>query len=227
MSTYTRRLIAVLIVLAAVVPCCFAATSCNAGRKIDVGGYSLWMRSQGVGSPTVVFESGGGDDSSVWSDLEPVIRERARVRTVVYDRADLGKSGSNPHPYHIEAESRALGRALAKCGIRGLIVVVSHSYGGFISEILAPKDKRIQGLVLIDANIPSFQNEKIAVNLSARYTPLAQKLIKEKARPGRSYCVRIKPIQLPHAICGMCNSLWACTSSTSPRSVAGLILPMR
>ena len=36
------------------------------GDRIDVGGYSLWMQRSGEGSPTVVFESGLGDDASRW-----------------------------------------------------------------------------------------------------------------------------------------------------------------
>jgi len=75
------------------------------GRKVNVGGYALWMQSRGHGTPTVVFESGGGEDSSEWSNIEPVIRERAKVRTVVYDRAGLGKSDPNPQPYRIEDEA--------------------------------------------------------------------------------------------------------------------------
>ena len=57
------------------------------GRKVDVGGYALWMQSRGSGTPTIVFESGGGEDSNEWSNIEPVIRDRAKVRTVIYDRA--------------------------------------------------------------------------------------------------------------------------------------------
>jgi pimeloyl-ACP methyl ester carboxylesterase len=63
---------------------------------------------------------------------------------------------------------------------------VAHSYGGFISEILASKDKRVKGLVLVDANIPSFFDDREAAAISARYTPLAEDLIKEKSELGRN-----------------------------------------
>ena len=144
------------------------------------------MQSRGDGSPTVVFESGGGEDSSEWSNIEAIIRERAKVRTVVYDRAGLGKSDPNPRPYRVEDESVALRRALDQCEIRGPIILVAHSYGGFISEIVASEDKRVKGLVLVDANIPSFFDDKEATALSARYTPLAEELIKEKPELGRN-----------------------------------------
>ena len=166
--------------------CGDAVADCGVGQKVDVGGYALWIRSQGKGNPTVVFESGGGEDSSEWSNIEPVIQERANIRTVVYDRTGLGKSDPNPQPYRIGDEVTALRRALHQCDIDGAIIIVAHSYGGFISEILASQDKRVKGLVLVDANIPSFFDDKEATAISARYTPLAEDLIKDNPGLGRN-----------------------------------------
>jgi pimeloyl-ACP methyl ester carboxylesterase len=181
------RIIAALALLIVVSWCSDAvAADCSNGQKVDVGGYALWMRSQGQGSPTIVFESGGGEDSSEWSSIEPIIRGRGKVRTVVYDRAGLGNSDVNPRPYRIQDEATALRRALDQCDIKGPILLVPHSYGGFISEILASEDKRVKGLVMVDANIPSFFSDNEAAALSARYTPLAEDLIKEKPGLGRN-----------------------------------------
>lgn len=180
------RIISTLVLSITVFWCSDAGADCSVGRKVDVGGYALWMHSRGDGAPTVVFESGGGEDSSEWSNIEPVIRERAKVRTVVYDRAGLGKSDPDPRPYRIEDEGTALRRALDQCEIRGPVILVAHSYGGFISEILASENKQVKGLVLVDANIPSFFDDKEAAAISARYTPLAEDLIKEKPGLGRN-----------------------------------------
>ncbi len=179
------RLIATVVLSITMFGCRDAVADCI-GQKVDVGGYALWMQSRGHGTPTVVFESGGGEDSSEWSNIEPVIRERAKVRTVVYDRAGLGKSDPNPRPYRIEDEATALRHALDQCDIHGAILLVAHSYGGFISEILASEDKQVKGLVLVDANIPSFFDDKEAAVISARYTPLAEDLIKENPDLGRN-----------------------------------------
>lgn len=116
------RIIVSLVVFAILECCAAVANNCTLGRKVDVGGYELWMQSKGDGTSTVVFESGGGEDSSEWSNVEPVIRERAKVRTVVYDRAGLGKSDPNPRPYRIEEEGTALRRALDQCDIHGPII---------------------------------------------------------------------------------------------------------
>ena len=178
--------IAAMLVLSEALFCCSNAMADCAGRKVDVGGYALWVQSRGDGVPAIVFESGGGEDSSEWSSIEADIRERAQVKTVVYDRAGLGKSDSDPRPYRIEDEGTALRRALDQCGIQGPIVLVAHSYGGFISELVASEDKRVKGLVLVDANIPSYFDDKEAAAISARYTPLAEDLIKKKPALGRN-----------------------------------------
>jgi len=65
-------------------------------RFIDVGGYKLRLQVSGVGSPTVVFDSGLGDSLEPWSE---VFSEIARfTRVVAYDRAGLGKSDPGPTP---------------------------------------------------------------------------------------------------------------------------------
>jgi pimeloyl-ACP methyl ester carboxylesterase len=178
------RLIATLVLSITMFWCGDAVADCLGG-KVNVGGYALWMQSRGHGTPTVVFESGGGEDSREWSNIEPVIRERAKVRTVVYDRAGLGKSDPNPRPYRIEDEGTALRRALDQCVIHGPIILVAHSYGGFISEIVASEDKRVKGLVLVDANIPSFFDDKEAAVIAARYGPLAEALERDKPDAAR------------------------------------------
>ena len=140
-------------------------------QRVDVGGYHLWMQVAGAGSPTVVFESGGGDSSSVWSPLEGAVRSRLSVSTVLYDRAGLGKSEAKPGPYHVDDEVTALRTALTASGVRGPIVLVAHSYGGFVSLLTAAVDPRVAGLVLVDGNIPGFFDEAEVDGLLARFTP--------------------------------------------------------
>jgi pimeloyl-ACP methyl ester carboxylesterase len=162
---------------------CFAA-GLNAqvtSRKVDVGGYGIWMQVAGEGKPTVVFESGGGDDSSVWAKIEPEIRQQCQVRTVVYDRAGLGKSDPKPGPYRIEDEAAALQRALDAFGIRGPILLVAHSYGGFVSTLVAAHGPRVAGMVLVDANLAGFFDDAEVQRLLAKYSPQFDAL--RQARP--------------------------------------------
>jgi pimeloyl-ACP methyl ester carboxylesterase len=147
-----------------------AASAACAPDRVDVGGYKIWMQVQGSGEPTVVFESGGGDDSSVWAGVEPKIRALG-VRTVVYDRAGLGQSDLNPAPYSIDGEARALETALDRCDVRGPIVLVSHSYGGFVSMIVAASDPRVAGVVFVDANLTNYFDDAEIARLLAQYRP--------------------------------------------------------
>jgi pimeloyl-ACP methyl ester carboxylesterase len=131
----------------------------------------LWSEIRGDGSPTVVFEAGGGEDSSVWSDLEPEVRRREAVRTFVYDRAGLGRSAPTEPPYGIDDEADALRRELDRHGIAAPVVLVAHSYGGFVATLVAAADERIAGIVLVDANLASFMDDAQLEKLLATYRP--------------------------------------------------------
>jgi pimeloyl-ACP methyl ester carboxylesterase len=141
----------------------------------------LWSSVHGAGSPTVVFEAGGGEDSSVWADLEPKVRRRHEVRTMLYDRAGLGRSAPTPPPYHIDDEAEALRRELDRQGIAAPVVLVAHSYGGFVATLVAATDARIAGLVLVDANLASFFDEAQLQKVLDTYRPQYDAL--EQAAP--------------------------------------------
>jgi pimeloyl-ACP methyl ester carboxylesterase len=146
-----------------------AAAACDQDRA-DIGGYALWMHVAGEGPMTVVFESGGGENSSAWAGVEPAVRALG-VRTVLYDRAGLGRSDPASSPYSVVQEAEALSTALTACGVEGPIVIASHSYGGFITALVAAADPRVAGVVLIDANIGDYFDEAAAQRVVARFTP--------------------------------------------------------
>jgi pimeloyl-ACP methyl ester carboxylesterase len=140
-------------------------------QMVDVGGRSLSMRIEGKGTPTIVFESGGGNDGSVWASIAADVRRRHDVRTVIYDRAGLGASDPAPLPYTIDDDAAALVTALDRAGVRGDVVLVAHSYGGYIATLVAASDPRIAGLVLVDAGIPGDLDEAGVERTLARYRP--------------------------------------------------------
>jgi pimeloyl-ACP methyl ester carboxylesterase len=152
-----------------------AALDSCAGAAIDIGGRTLWAELSGTGAVTVVFETGNGADSSVWSDLAAQVRA-AGARTFLYDRAGTGRSAPDPRPYAIDNEAEALRSLLSRCGVEGPVVLAAHSYGGFISQLLAARGDRkdafrIAGLVLVDANIPAFFTGAEVNAILARYRP--------------------------------------------------------
>lgn len=121
---------------------------------LDIDGNRIWADKEGAGSVTVMFEAGFGNDSSVWAQITPKIRA-AGVQTFIYDRAGMGKSSINMDtPYSIENDAHILRTALTDCGILGPVVMVGHSYGGAIGLMVASEDKRVEGMVLLDAVVP-------------------------------------------------------------------------
>lgn len=147
-----------------------AASAACAPGLVEAGGYRLWTEVEGTSRPTVVFEAGGGETSAAWADIAPAVRALG-VRTVVYDRAGLGRSEPAPGPYRVEDEAAALEHVLGACGIEGPVILVAHSYGGFIAVLTAAGDRRVAGLVLVDAVLPEYFDDAAVAALLAEYRP--------------------------------------------------------
>jgi pimeloyl-ACP methyl ester carboxylesterase len=141
--------------MAQTMPASAPATVNCSPALLDIDGNKIWVDEEGKGNITVVFESGFGNDSSVWSQITPKI-QAAGERTFVYDRAGTGKSTINTStPYSIDNDVRILNSALANCQVKGPIVIVGHSYGGAIALLATSEDENIEGLVLIEAVVPN------------------------------------------------------------------------
>jgi len=150
--------------------------------RVDVGGYRLSAELERGRSPTVVFESGGGGDTSLWTEVEDEIRRRTGVATVRYYRAGMGPSDGAPGPYRIDDEVAALGRLLDRLEVRGDLVLVAHSYGGFIAALFARRDPRVRGVVLVDSNLVEFYDDAQVARLMAQAEPELPAMRRE--RPG-------------------------------------------
>jgi pimeloyl-ACP methyl ester carboxylesterase len=157
----------------------------SSARLVDVGGYRIWMHPEGQGTPTVVFVNGGSANSSVWANIPPDVRRRGEVRTVVYDRAGVGKSEPRPGAYRIDDDAAELVRALDASDVRGPIVLVAYAYGGFVATLVAANDPRVAGVVLVDAFPPSFFDAAEVARLMARFTPNFDALTRENPASSR------------------------------------------
>ncbi|AEV39602.1 hypothetical protein PSE_p0020 (plasmid) [Pseudovibrio sp. FO-BEG1] len=142
--------------------------------------YPLSLDLKGEGQLIVVFIHGNGSNASAWSNIEPQIRSMG-VQTVVYDRVIL-----DPHPmweggYAVEHEAKDLIAALSNLTEAAPIILVAHSYGGYIASLLAEELELVQGIVFVDAGIPQDMSAELVSFVLAEYTPRFEAL--EKAAP--------------------------------------------
>ncbi|OXM68433.1 alpha/beta hydrolase [Amycolatopsis vastitatis] len=125
------------------------------GERVDVGGYRLHVRTEGLAGdgPTVVFESGMSCPLEVWSWIQPEIARDAPA--VAYDRAGLGWSERGPRPRTADEMLAELETVLEVSGAKPPYVLVGHSFGGLLVRHFAQRHPELTaGVVLVDASHP-------------------------------------------------------------------------
>jgi pimeloyl-ACP methyl ester carboxylesterase len=116
---------------------------------IDVGGYRLEARVKGTGNPAVVFETGFTGDILLYWRLQNRIAEH--TRTLVYERAGLGRSDPGPQPRTAEQMARDLHALLVAIDIRPPVILVGHSAGGLFMRVFAHDyPAEVAAMVFID-----------------------------------------------------------------------------
>ncbi|MGI9295321.1 MAG: alpha/beta fold hydrolase [Pseudomonadales bacterium] len=127
------------------------------GRMVDISGRSLHVVESAGAGPVVVLEAGGGGFSSFWLKVQPAIRDQLGLRTISYDRAGLGWSDPGPLPYSIHDKADDLDALLTALDVDKPIVLVAHSYGGWVAQAFASRYPQLIGaLVLVDPNSSYF-----------------------------------------------------------------------
>jgi pimeloyl-ACP methyl ester carboxylesterase len=118
--------------------------------SIDPAGRRLALTRSGVGTPTVVLETGLGAESDEW---EPVQREVAQFTQVCrYDRANRGQSDPAPKPRSAQDAVNDLHMLLVTAKVPAPYVLVGHSLGGIIVRLYAHQNPgEVAGLVLVDS----------------------------------------------------------------------------
>ncbi|PUU89355.1 alpha/beta fold hydrolase [Halanaerobium sp.] len=102
------------------------------------------------GKPTVIFESGLGDDSSTWKEVQAELS--SITSTFSYDRTGTGKSESKDDPKSGIDIVQNLTKIVDKTSLGPPFILVGHSFGGLISRLFASiNPDNVAGMVLIDA----------------------------------------------------------------------------
>jgi pimeloyl-ACP methyl ester carboxylesterase len=128
-------------------------------KSMDVGGgRHVYMQCMGVGSPTIVLESGDESDNQQWRFVYAKLVDRTRVCR--YDRLGVGQSDVVTSGCRQLADLRTvLENALRLIGEKGPYVLVGTSGGGYLAAGFAyAHPALVRGMVLIEtprAIVPS------------------------------------------------------------------------
>lgn len=128
------------------------------GQLIDIDSSKMHLNCTGNGTPTVIFESGLGENSVSWSEIQPEIAKTNRVCS--YDRAGRLWSERRPEPVTAVGTVTRLHKLLSAASVAPPYVMVGHSLGGPLIMVFAdqyPQD--VSGVVLVDAAHPD-QNDR-------------------------------------------------------------------
>lgn len=120
-------------------------------KLIDVGGYKLYFRIIPGKGPVILLESGGGMDSTEWEALAPLLWQETGATVVAYDRAGFGKSDLPETKYDLHEDTDALWRGLKQLKLDHDLILVGHSYGGFLIRYEAGEHPgSVKGVVFVD-----------------------------------------------------------------------------
>lgn len=135
-------------------------TPATLAETFSVGdGRELFLRCAGEGSPTIILEAGGQDDSDTWgpADGRPFFDQLQQLsRTCAYDRANIGRSDPAPGPRFAQDSADDLAALLSAAEVPGPYLLVGSSWGGIlVAAYAADHPEDVAGMVLLDAAYPS------------------------------------------------------------------------
>jgi hypothetical protein len=123
------------------------------GRIYLVKGHTMRIDCAGDGSPTILLESGGGEDGLVWTTVQSQLAKTTRVCS--YDRAGMGWSDALRTPRDADHIADELHGLLASAGINDPIVVMGASRGGiYIRDFAEHYPAQVAGLIFVDSATP-------------------------------------------------------------------------
>ncbi|WP_217556798.1 alpha/beta fold hydrolase [Paenibacillus sp. GbtcB18] len=152
MQRFSKMALFMVVLLLLSATTAFAQTS-----KVDVGsGLDLLIDVQGTsvpGKPTMVFDSGSGDDHTVWQTAYVQQQIAQSTLTVSYDRAGLGQSDDDATiAKNGVTKATQLHALLHNANIPGPYLFVSHSISGvFARTYAALYPSEVAGIIFVDS----------------------------------------------------------------------------
>lgn len=150
-----KRVILFLFAACLILAACADASPPSADRMISIGSHRLQVRAEGIGTPTIVFDTGIADQMENLRPLQDRIAQVTRI--VTYNRAGYGRSEPGPLPRDSGREADELRTLLEEMNEPGPFVLVGHSLGALNVQVFAsryPDD--VAGMILLDPPPLSF-----------------------------------------------------------------------
>jgi pimeloyl-ACP methyl ester carboxylesterase len=159
---------------------------------LEVGGHKLHFRIWRGKTPVILFESGGGDDLSVWNRVLAPIQQATGATLITYDRAGFGTSEIDSSQLTIRQQIRSLKTGLATLGVDRKCLVVAHSLGGIFATALAAQyPTQVQGAVLLEATQAAFWTPDQLQSFLTQYAAVQPQT--RKTAPGRYWMYATMP----------------------------------
>lgn len=174
--SFGARELRLLIGIASIVLASSVQAQTPSSELVQVQTRRVEIKVDGVGDPTVIFESGFAGGLPLWTPAQD--RVSKITRTLSYERAGLGQSDPGPEPRSAGQIARELHALLAARDIAPPYVLVGHSAGGLFVRVFAHLYPReIVGLVLVDPatedDYERLRTEKSVEDLRAMGAPAA------------------------------------------------------
>ncbi len=148
----------------------FWAHNTPPGAFYTVNGHRMHITCTGSGSPTIVLESGLGNDSLTWGGVQPVLSITTRVCS--YDRAGFGWSDALPAPRDADHIAAELHELLLQAKVTGPIVLMGHSIAGIYMRDYATRyPENIVGIVFEDGSTPLQDENPVMKALNSKAPP--------------------------------------------------------
>ncbi|HEX6108933.1 MAG TPA: alpha/beta hydrolase [Ktedonobacteraceae bacterium] len=138
--------------------------------SVNIGGYRLYVRCMGLGTPTVIFEAGLGEDLSTWDQVLPQVSRFSQA--CAYDRANVAPSDERPAAIQVSAPQIAgeLQQLMVNAHLPEPYVLVGHSLGGLFMQMFACQyPRQVAGMVLVDSTHPQ-QAMRLAAALGPTFS---------------------------------------------------------
>jgi pimeloyl-ACP methyl ester carboxylesterase len=117
----------------------------------------------------VVFESGLGNDHTVWNENDVASKINGDLDVLVYDRAGYGRSEKGPGPRDIARLRSELDSVINKFSNGRKVILIGHSLGGLIIRDYAIKNPlKTAALLFVDPS-HEFYNRPSQVQEDALY----------------------------------------------------------